>query len=264
MARILTQHLESPTRPRWTFAQVSTHTSRQSCHDFRDRVFGLLGITPVRISVDYSITRQALFVALWTEYLLSLGGGLATVRHYGGGHTSVGDADITALYANYRALTNLAAPHKSLGVNLMDPVVFLLTREVLSSLSDDPLVQNYFSFNLDQSWFAGKAVWRMSELPVWLFGSQWQPLWDLVSRMLLSCDLRVGKPARKLAEWRHRRCAARDAPMTFACPEGKTTLRYSEWTKFAQDIFDDIWRKYAESGLDFDGELDDEPWVLVA
>jgi hypothetical protein len=61
---------------------------------------------------------------------------------------------------------------------------------------------------------------------------------------------------------RQKRLAQEDVVMTDAgSGESKT---YSEWVAHARRLSEQMWQRFQESGQDGEGDLDDEPWALIA
>jgi hypothetical protein len=231
----------------------------QRCGRLHDRVFGYLGLTNSRIQVDYSMPILDLFVATLADYLLSVGfitEDLTPIRRR---------LELMRTLSPITSANDLVAPVLAFGLDLYDPVVYLLLHEVVKFFAPgseagicSALMGAWHVLQLcknrEEDFQAFLNADRKFELRY--IGSVCIKVVKLAVNEMIACRARLNSIAA-----RQKALAQEDAVLTTS--EGTESRKYSDWVAHARMISDQMWRRFQESGEDVDGDMEDESWTLI-
>jgi hypothetical protein len=162
----------------------------QACSRHHDKVFGILGIASSRIRVDYSTSIMELFMATLADYFLSLGfvtEDLTPIRRR------------NELFSKLPRENNLHAPSLAFGLDPLDPVVYLVTREIAEFfapgrgdiLSETIAQLCWYRFHQSREEYYDQIVGDEPKFEVRYIASAWVRVVKLLGNELRDCLARI-------------------------------------------------------------------------
>ena len=229
----------------------------QACSRPHDKVFGILGIASSRIRVDYSTSIMELFMATLADYFLSLGfvtEDLTPIRRR------------KELISKLPRENNLNAPFLAFGLDPLDPVVYLVTREIAEFfvpgrgdiLSETAAHACWVRFHRTPEEYHNQIVGDEPKFEVRYIASACVRVVKLLGNELRDCSARV-----KATRAHQQSLGCENAEIMAPDQGGGQTRKYSEWVSTARALSQTMWGRFQQSGEDVEGEMDDEAWTLI-
>ena len=214
--------------------------SLQQCSRPHDKVFGLLGFTNSRISVDYTTSIMEMFMSILADYLLALK--FLTAKR--------GRFEMFPILISIQEEASFFAPFLAFGLNPFDPVVHLVSREILGFFAPGWVEQI-----LDKVHIGWWTTYRNSPEKIREQATFW--LGELESRSFFSILFHSVKlvwkthsawVAQKKESKKHQKVLAEKNSVMTAPYEGGEEKTHDEWVATARKISEAIWEQYQQSG----------------
>jgi hypothetical protein len=234
--------------------------SSQSCSNFHDKVFGLLGIAESRIRPDYSMTELDLFIATLADFFLSLGFIATETSH---GYWRRAWRMILDCIKHDIGASEWLAPMTIFNLDPFHPVIFLVTNEVGRYFA--PGSERMLHGMMLQNWHTlienKPADYWIHDLGSW--GSRTEEL-GFRGAVSSAMEKSSATQAALTASWKRLEALCQEDAEMEAPGRIRQTRTYKQWVAYTAAICDDIWSRYQQSGQDTSGLDDDEDWTLVA